>query len=256
MPYAKKYRTKKRPMRKRVYKRAPYRRKGIGKIARGISQSVIPFKRTTSQIIDTDQLSNLPSNYSMSSSSVTGYHALLGTQVFQFSQLPEYANLSAVYKFYKINCVVIKLYPCYSQSIPNGATSTNNSQSYQGQNIICTYTQNLTGTGLSATIDNNFWMTQQARKQKIITGTKPITFKVYPKLQNEVYSSLTNTDYTIMRPKFISTQEPSTPHFGLDLAFTFTDSSDAIRTDFAADYTTPIKFRMDMTYYLQLKGTH
>lgn len=89
-----KYRTKKRPIRKRVYRRPQYRRRGIGKVSRGLSQSIIPFKRTTSQIIDTDQLSNLPANYAMSSSTVTGYHALLGTQVFQFSQLPEYSNLA------------------------------------------------------------------------------------------------------------------------------------------------------------------
>ena len=121
---------------------------------------------------------------------------------------------------------------------------------------MCTYTKNQTGIGISSTIDNNYWMTQQARKQRIITGTRPYTFKIYPRLQNEVYASLTNTDYTLMKPRFISTTEVSTPHFGLDLAWTFVDHSDPIRTDFTADYTTPIKFRMDMTYYLTMKGTH
>ena len=234
--------------RRKTYKRNPA-------IARGLRQSVIPFKRTVTQIIDTDQLSNLPSNWAMSAGDTTGYYALLATQIFQLSQLPEVSNLALVYKFYKINCVVVKLYPCYSSTVPNGATTTSNSASYQGQNIFCTYTKNLTGVGLSSTIDNNWWLTQQARKQRIITGTRPLTFKVFPKLLNEVYSSLTNTDYTLMRPKYISTTELSTPHFGLDMAFNFTDFSDPIRENFSADYTTPIKFRMDMTYYIQLKGT-
>lgn len=239
--------------RKKVYRKKQVPR---ARLAKGLTQSITPFRRTVSQIIDTDQLSNLPANWAMSSDTVSGYHALLATQVFQFSQLPEAANLAAVWKFYKINCIMVKIYPCFASNVPNGATTTQNSASYQGQNIMCTYVKNQTGVGLSSTIDNNYWMTQQARKQRIITGTRPITFKVYPMLQNEVYASLTNTDYTLMKPKFIATTETSTPHYGLDMAWTFIDHGDTIRTDFESGYTTPIKFRMDMTYYLQMKGTH
>ena len=243
-------------MRRKTYRRRQNYRKGPGKIARGLSQSIIPFKRTISQICDTNQLTNLPANWAMSSGTVTGYHALLATQIFSLSQLPEHVNLVNLYKWYKINCVVVKLYPCYAGNVPNGATSISQSQSYQGQNVMCTYTKNMSGNALSATIDNNYWLTQQARKTKLITGTKPVIFKVYPKLLNEVYSSLTNTDYTLMKPKFISTTESTTPHFGLDMAFTFTDFNDPIQTNNVQNYTTPIKFRMDMTYYMQLKGTH
>lgn len=251
---------KKRPATKRPYKRRYNRRnkmpyKNNPAIGRGLKQSVIPFKRTVTQILDTDQTTNFPNNWAMSSGDITGYYALLGTQVFQLSQLPEVANITNMYKWYKINCVVIKLYPCYTNSVANGATSISNSQSYQGQNIICTYTKNMTGVGLSSTIDNNYWLTQQARKTKIITGNRPLIFKVFPKLLNEVYSSISNTDYSLMKPKFIATTETSTPHYGLDMAFTFTDFNDPPRVDLAANYRTPIKFRMDMTYYLQLKGT-
>jgi hypothetical protein len=151
--------------------------------------------------------------------------------------------------------VRVTLTPCFSSTIPNGAISTNNSASYQGQNILCTYTKNLTGVGLATTIDENFWNTRQARKTKIITGRRPIQFMVYPKLLNEVYSSLTNTDYTLMNPKFIATTEVSTPHYGLDMAFQYV-GNDPIRKNYADDYTSPIKFRMDLKYYLQLKGTH
>ena len=242
--------------RKPIRKAIMHRKQGKLAIAKGLRQSIIPFKRTMSQIIDTNQTSNLPHNWAVSSGDVTGYHALLGTQIFQLSQLPEFNNIQNMYKWYKINCVVIKLYPCYTSNVPNGATSISSSQSYQGQNLICTYTKNQSGTGLSSTIDNDYWLTQQARKTRIITGNRPITFKVFPKLLNEVYSSITNTDYTLMRPKFISTNEPSTPFFGLDMAFTLTDYNDPFQVDLAANYRTPIKFRMDCTYYLSLKGTH
>lgn len=248
--------TTKRPVRRRIYRRRTNYRKGPGTIAKGLRQSVIPFKRTVTQVCDTNQTTNLPANWAMSHGGVTGYHALLGTQVFQFSQLPEYQNLVNLYKWYKINCIVIKLYPCYAGNVPNGATTVSNSESYQGQNVLCTYTKNMSGTALSSTIDNDYWLTQQARRTKIITGTRPHVFKVYPKILNEVYSSITNTDYTLMKPKFISTTEPTTPHFGLDMAFTFTDFNDPIQIDHSQNYRTPIKFRMDMTYYIQLKGTH
>lgn len=247
---------RKRKQRKRVTRPRRFFKKRSGLIGRGLRQSIIPFKRTVSQIVDTDQTTNFPSNWAMSSGDITGYHAILATQVFQFSQLPEAAELAAVWKFYKINCVIVKLYPCYSSTVANGATSISNSASYQGQNILCTYTKNMSGVGLSSTIDNDYWMTQQARKQRIITGTRPIVFKVFPKLQNEVYSSISNTDYTLMKPRFIATTETSTPHYGLDMAFTFTDYNDPIRENHTANFRTPIKFRMDMTYYLSLKGTH
>lgn len=237
------------------YKKKETNRRGKLAVAKGLRQQMIPFKRTVTQILDTDQTSNFPTDWGLSSGDITGYYALLGTQIFQFSQLPEHANIAALYKFYKINCVVVKLYPCYSNTVANGATSISNSASYQGQNIVVTYVKNQTGVGLSSTIDNDYWLTQQARKTKIITGTRPIVFKVYPKILNEVYASITNTDYTLMKPKFISTTETSTPHFGLDMAFTFTDFNDPIRQDLAANFRTPIKFRMDMTYYMTLKGT-
>lgn len=253
------------PLRRKPPTKRPRRRRAPGPVARtrrlfrparGLSQRIVPFKRTVSQIVDTDQIANLPANYSMSNFAVTGYSAVLGTQVFTLNQLPEYANLQNLYKFYKINCVVIKLYPCYNNTVPNGATSISNSASYQGQNIMVTYVQNQTGTGISTSIDNNYWMTQTGRKQRMLTGNRPITIKVYPKIQNEIYSSLTNTDYSLMKPRFISTTEDSTPHYGLDMAFNFTDYNDRIRENFSSTYTTPVKFRMDMTYYLQLKGTH
>lgn len=250
------------PARRKPKRLVPRKRRTLTKArrlfkpARGISNRIIPFKRTVSQIIDTDTLASFPSDYAMSNHILSGYSAVLGTQIFKFSALPEFANLAALYKFYKISCIVVTLYPCYSQTVVNGATTIANSASYQGQNIMCTYVQNQNGIGISSSIDNNYWMTQTARKQKIITGNRPVRFKVYPKIQSEIYASLTNTDYALQKPRFISTTETNTPHYGLDMAFTFTDYSDVIRENFANDYTTPIKFRMDMTYYMQLKGTH
>ena len=255
-------RAPKRPIVLRKLRRNPirkktglYKRQGRLAIGRGLRQSIIPFKRTVCQVIDTDQTTNFPQNWSMTAGTLTGYHALLATQIFQLSQLPEYQNIVNMYKWYKINCVVVKIYPCYSSTHQTGNTATPLG-TYFGQNMLITYTKNNTGNQLSTNIDNDWWMTQQARKQKILTGNKPVIFKVYPKLINEVYSSLTNTDYTLMKPKFISTEEPSTPFFGLDMAFSNVDFNDVIRVNDEPNYTTPLKFRMDMTYYMSLKGTH
>ena len=135
---------------------------------KGLGQVIVPMTRTITSYIDTDQTSNLPQNFAMSDGAVTGYHALLGTQIFQASQLPEIAELASVFQFYKINAVRVTLTPCFVSNVPNGATSISNSATYQGQNIHCTYTKNLTGVGLSSTIDQDYFNTRMARKMKII----------------------------------------------------------------------------------------
>lgn len=243
---------RRRPTRTSRPRRAPAKK--VYKPRKGLGQVIVPMTRTITSYIDTDQTSNLPQNFAMSDGAVTGYHALLGTQIFQASQLPEIAELANVFQFYKINAVRVTLTPCFVSNVPNGATTISNSATYQGQNIHCTYTKNLTGVGLSSTIDQDYFNTRMARKMKIITGNRPITFMVYPKILNEVYASLTNSDYTLMKPKFIATTELSTPHYGLDMAFQFV-GNDPIRTNFSPNFSTPIKFRMDIKYYLQLKGT-
>lgn len=222
-------------------------------VPKGLRQAQVPIKRTLTYIVDSSQPTNLPADWALSASDTTGYHAILSTQVFQLSQLPGYTNIINLFQYYKINCIIVKIFPCYSTSIANGAAT---SQSYQGQNIMVNYEKNQTGTAISTTIDDEYWAQRPARGRKIITGRRPLKFKVYPKLLNEVYSSLTNTDYTLMKPKWIATNEVSTPHFGLNMAFSFVDTNDpiALAANSSTTNTTPVKFRIEYDFLMSFKG--
>jgi len=69
------------------------------------------------------------------------------------------------------------------------------------------------------TLNNAYWQSIQAKKYKLgINGGRPLDIYMPLKQRNELFASTVGTDYSMMRPKFVSTGSPTVAHYGLNIA--------------------------------------
>ncbi len=69
------------------------------------------------------------------------------------------------------------------------------------------------------TLDNTYWQSIQAKKYKLgLNGGKPIDIYMPLKQRNEVAGSSGSTQYSMVRPKYLSTSAANVPHYGLNIA--------------------------------------
>jgi hypothetical protein len=102
--------------------------------------------------------------------------------------------------------------------------------------------------GRSVTATEEYFLTRQnSRKMLCISNTrKPL--KLYNKTKQlvDVYNTALNTDYAIAKPKYISTDEPTTAHYGSHVRI---QSMNSVKE--------PVRIRCITTMYImlrQLKG--
>ncbi len=235
------YRRGKRPRRGRrgAFKRRPTRSR-LGKPSRGLRQSTYMFKRRITQVVDLSTISN--SGWIKSSE-----NALYRQWVFKLADLDgggQTTDFTNLFRRYKINAVKVELAFSNTGSIPatNGSTPSN----YQLQ----VYTMgNRSGRTEEDMTEQNFLNTQASSKRLALNGGKPL--KYYMKLNQlaETYASITNTDYCVQKPRYVSTGETGCEHYGLNMLINRVDGE-----PLTTGITSPQHMRMTMTYYMSFKG--
>ncbi len=219
------------PKRKRSYapKRRPFRRvrrtirrKSRMRVHRPMRPSTYNFTRSFVETINLN-----------STSPPTGWtvveNGLCRSQPFDISQLPNYSEFSNLFMQYRLKAVKQEYYFSdtgsvnhYSQthfkpSVDSAATSYNNS----GNKQIMMYTNpNAVGVNNTSSLTEGFFMESQVAKKRLCLKPNPRPITIYAKLHQltDVYSSeLGSTDYAKSRPKFISTGETKTQHYGIDV---------------------------------------
>lgn len=194
MAFRKKKRTK-----KRVNKN---KRAGV-RVQRGLAPAIYPFKRSMSTTIGLNTTS-LPEGWSASGNN------LYRNWGFSLAQLGSYSEFTELFKYYKLCGVRVQMYFSNTNSnSKDGGASPN-------QQIIMWIDTNKDGADVAASGLEATYLNSQTAKKKLCLRTtgKPIDIFMPLRQQDIIYGGIGNNDYATVRPKWISTTEPTTPHFG------------------------------------------
>jgi hypothetical protein len=144
--------------------------------------------------------------------------AVVKTFTFSLAELPNYSEFTGLFSQYKLNSAAIKMFPSYSQVVSSTGSVASN-------NMIITVWPNYTGTPLTAAFTKAELNEIQSKRQWMFPLNKPTMIKMPLKQLNSIYNSTINTDYTVVRPRYISTTETATPHYGINVHICKCDGS-------------------------------
>lgn len=240
-----------RPWRRRR-KKAPARRKTNLTVPRGMRQAIIPCSRDVTYFVNTDV--GLPTNWHFGDAG-SHYNTVAATQVFTMDMLTQHVEFGAMFRAYKLNCVIVTI-----TSLHNTSQFTSGSaQNYYGGSLIVYAQKNLQGQPLETDIDQGYWDQIPAKKTFLLTGEKPLRFKVMPKQLGEVYVTSETATTVQRKPGWTTTAGAgmTVPHYGLNLQFSYTDPN-LIFSTHATPSTVrpPLNFRVNYKYLFQLRGVH
>lgn len=147
-------------------------------------------------------------------------NSVVKTFTFALSELPNNSEFANLYRQYKLNYAVIKMFPSYSSIVSTtGAVVSNN--------LIITMWPNTDGKALDASFTDADLLEKQAKRQFMMPQNKPLTLKMpLFQLRNTYGGSLLNpVDYAVKKPSYISTTETETPHYGINVHIRKVDGS-------------------------------
>lgn len=136
--------------------------------------------------------------------------ALVKTFDFNLAELPNETDFTNLFSQYKLNMAILKIYPSASQVVVStGAAGT--------QNMIITVWANTHGVPLTSVFQNSDLLEIQRKKAWMFPLNKPTTIKMPLRQLSNTYAGSLNTDYATIKPRYISTGETTTPHYGMNV---------------------------------------
>lgn len=185
---------------KRVSKRTA--RRGKLAIPRGMRPSEHMFTRSFVESVNLTDSSTWPSYWGVPDTSEPG---IAGIGTFKLTDLADHTDFTSLFTQYKINAVQQKIY-CSATNAD--VTAAGNRQ------VMMYYKPN--HTGATPTLTEDYFLTSQTAKCKtlVVGNGRPTTFYTPLKQHMALYGGIVSTDYAPIRPKFISTTEDGTPHYG------------------------------------------
>ena len=238
MPYGKrKYSRKNNKRRPKRNLRRARRGARLGRPSRGITPSVYFFKRSITEIVELNTQTP-PDGWLVSGNSLY--------KQFQYSlrDLNDYGDFTSLFNQYKICGVKMTFFFTQTNTGPIQHSDTPPHAVNSNSQIIMFIGPN--GVGASETLDRDYFMDSQAVKRRLcLNGGRPIS--VYRRMRqlSNIYQSVTGTDYAMARPRWISTVETSTPHYGMNCMLERVDGE-----VFANDAVNYQKMRVEATYYV------
>lgn len=236
MPYKKTYR-KKRPIRKRPY----IRRRAKLTLAKPLKPKTYLFKRSFSEVVQLNT-QTIPTGWEK-----TG-NALYRQFVYKLSDLLDYSDFTNMFNQYKLTGVNIQMYFSNTESGSVANTiSTAPQVLHSNSQVIMWIAPN--PTGQAGVIGPDAMLKIQSHKKRLcMNGGRPIS--VYRRLKQltETHGGTGNTDYRVSNPKFVSTNEPHTLHYGQSICLERADQQ-----LFANNATNYQSVRMIYTYYIVCK---
>jgi hypothetical protein len=242
--YGSMYGSRKRSRRtpRKVFKRRS-RRIQIGKPSRGLRQSTYLFKRRITTVVN---LSNADSGGWISS---PDNKAMYKQWNFKLQDLAgvDSTDFTNLFRRYRINAAKVEMAFSNTGSVPDAGGNAGNFQ-------LQLYTRaNRSGRSEENITEQSMLNTQASKKRLCLNNGRPI--KYYMKL-NQLAETFANTggvpnsDYTVQRPRYVSTGEVGCEHYGLDMFINRVDGQ-ALGTNLATDAQ---KMRCTITYYMSFKG--
>lgn len=202
MPRAKGYKGKKRVFRRRNIRRA---KRPLQRIQRGLSPSIHAFKRSLTQTI---QLSTtaVPEGWYASGNN------LYKNWGFSLSSLGSFQEFTDLFKYYKVMGARVQMY--FSNT--NSGPTMGSNMYYPNSQVLLHIDTNRDGEDSSTSGLEATYLNSQTAKKKLCLNTlgKPIDIYMGLRQQSMLYGGSSNTDYATVKPRWIATTEPTTPHFG------------------------------------------
>lgn len=160
-----------------------------------------------------------------STSPPTGWTAvengLTRSQPFKISDLPDYAEFQALFSQYRLLAVKQEFFFADTASVNVQKTTVGTVYNNSGNKQIMMYTcPNSVGANNAASLTEQFFMQSQCVKKRLCLNSSGFPIKVYTKLKqlSSVFSAeLGNKDYAKSKPRFVSTGEVQTEHYGIDM---------------------------------------
>lgn len=224
-------------LRKRL--RAARARKSSGmKIQRGLSPAVYPFKRSISTTIGLNT-SAPPTDWNVSGNN------LYRNWGFSLGQINDYQEFTNLFKYYRLKGVRVQMY--FSNNVSTSEDGNNNSANQQ---ILMWMDRNQDGSNFAAAgLEATYLDSQTAKKRLCLkTNGKPIDIYMPLMQQNMIFGNDGNTDYTVTKPKWIATHEPTTAHYGYKMMLQRVDGQ-----PFTSGITNSQYCKIIQTLYFQCK---
>lgn len=130
-------------------------------------------------------------------------------------ELPGYTELTSLFAQYKLNAVSLTCTPTYQMDVDPTSTET----------VICDIWRSCHGDTPTSAFTINDLLQIQKRQSFIMPQRKSFKRSMYLTQLSNIYSGITNNDYATQKPKYISTSEGTTPHYGINFCFRRPDGS-------------------------------
>lgn len=201
MPY------RKRRARKPAKKRRFYKRRTRPVIQRGLRPAIYPFKRSQAVVIGLNT-SSPPTGWNVNGNNLYRNWGLT------LGELPDHTDFVNLFKYYRLKGVRIQLY--FSNTSSPTEDGNNNSPNQQ---IMMWIDTNKDGSNFAAAGVENTYLSSQTAKKKLCIRANGRPIDIYMPLmqQAQMYGGPSATDYTTQKPKWVSTSEATTPHYGLKM---------------------------------------
>lgn len=200
---------------------------------------VLQFKRrfSDSLVLNT---SGPPTGWTSLSSS--GDEALTLAYVFSMAQIPNYQNFTNLFDSYRIKGVRLQGYYSFTNTTPSSQAQT-----------MLYYARDHLGQNTAALLSED-WFNERPRSRKrlLVNSIGRPSFDIFMPLSqlSNTYQSGVNTDYTMQKPRFISTNEVNTPHYGFNLRLARIDGNPWTANS-SNQYPT---LKLFSTIYFELRG--
>lgn len=177
----------------------------LGGVGRSIRPAIHSFKRSFEQTI------------SLSTSAVPeGWYAngnnLYKNWGFSLASIGNFTHFTDLFKFYKVNAARVQMYFSNTGSVP----TMGDNMYYPNAQIMLHIDTNRDGHDTSESGLEQTYLNSQTAKKKLCLNSngKPVDIYMPLRQASQMYGGPANTDYATVRPRWISTTEPLTPHFG------------------------------------------
>ena len=232
LTYRKKNWHKKRNWKK---KKMTIARPRFGKRTLPTRNKVYSFTREVEQLVDlTTPFPALSQPFDLVATADLG---VAGNCQFRLIDLPNHSEFTnGLFKQYRINAVKMTIY-----------CSANMSDLRNQTGILCQTAYNRDGAAIGVGNTREDWNQVQSKRRFTLYKYKQLYFKCN-QLAHISQNLSTVTGYGLIKPKWVSVDEPDIDHYGINLRFDSITGADLTATDAFP------KLRIIYKYYLQCRG--
>ncbi len=224
--------------RRRTFRRRrPTMRKRTAKVPRVLRPKTMRFKR---DLEETLLLSNTtpPEGWNLD-----GNFRVYRSLAWALGSVGENSDFTNLFRQWRIKGARVRFF--FSNS---ASTTTGGAQNLANSQLLVRMAPNQRGD--VETLNSAYWQSIQAKKYKLaLNGGRPLDIYMPVKQRNEVYASTVGTDYTMQRPKFVSTGSPTVAHYGLNIAIERVDGQ-----AFTTGITNSQYCKTITTLYFEMRG--